>query len=198
MKSVLLLCFWIPLFGLTQGGEDCRMKESEIVPVIDRFNPFFVDHTWESFDKLEVARLDDKRLITIRQKACLRHHILITMFIDQTEINDDPRFWITEVLVMMKRIFFNNPEYMKYKRLFENEFIRVFLLSGTNAMFNFPLGERSFICKVETGDWGAKVKVEVVRFIIREKIRRPGIPREMDDGWFKDETVQKTNPVPGQ
>ena len=84
------------------------MQESDLRPVIDRFNPFFVDHTWDSKDKLEVARLDDKRLITIRQKACLRHHILITMFIDKEEMHEDPRFWITEVLVMMKRIFFND------------------------------------------------------------------------------------------
>ena len=171
------------------------MQESDLRPVIDRFNPFFVDHTWDSKDKLEVARLDDKRLITIRQKACLRHHILITMFIDKEEMHEDPRFWITEVLVMMKRIFFNDLEYMRYKRMFENEYIRVFLLNGTNVMFNFPLGERSFICKVETGDWGAKVRMEVVRFIIREKIRRPGIPRDQDDGWFKEETAQKFVPV---
>ncbi len=164
---------------------DCRLPESSLTPIIDKFNPFFSDHTWDKNEILEVARLDDKRLITIRQKSCLRHHVLITMFMEASEIKDENRFWITEVLVMLKRIFFNDPEYMKYKRLFEQEFIRVFLLNGTNVLFNFPLGERSFICKVEHGPWGARIKMESVKFILKEKIRRPGIPREEDDGWIK-------------
>ena len=66
------------------------------------------------------------------------------------------------------------------------EFIKNFLSTGVNQIFNFPVNERTFICKVETGSWGAKVKLEVVRFIIKEKIILPGIPREEDDGWFEE------------
>ena len=54
---------------------DCRMALKDIRPIIDRYNPFFTDHTWEDRAKTETARLDPMRLLIIRQKACLRHHI---------------------------------------------------------------------------------------------------------------------------
>ena len=101
-------------------------------------------------------------------------------------VNHD-KFWITETIVMLKRVFFDNMEYASFKRDFEIEFIRAFQANGTDAVFNFPIGERTFICKVETGSWGAKIKLEIVKLVLREKIRHHGIDREEDDGWFKPE-----------
>lgn len=186
-RTVLLSISLILIMGgqqvQAQGG--CRMSRSEIRPIIDRYNPFFTDHTWEDPTKTETARLDPMRLLIIQQKACLRHHVLYVQHIEPTEIEDSDRFWITEMLVMLKRVHFNDPIYVEYKNEFEKEYIRQFLANGLNSTFTFPLNDRTFICRVEKGDWGAKIKLEIVRFIFRENIKQPGIAREKDDGWFQ-------------
>lgn len=184
---ILILLLGIPqVSGVWAQKNDCRMKFSEIGPVIGRFNPFFTDHGWDDRSKTEIARLDSYRLLVIKQKACLRHHILFTLYLDAAAVNaDDNKFWVTEVLVMMKKVYFDELDYLAYKREFEVEFIKGFLSGGVNQMFNFPVNERTFICKIERGSWGAKIKLEVVKFIIKENIKMPGIAREKDDGWFE-------------
>lgn len=183
MLVVLLLSGAMASFGQTHSS-DCRMTEDDLHPIIDRYNPFFTDRTWDDNSKTETARLDPERLMVIRQKACIRHHVLFTMHVDATAIEQTDRFWITETLMMLKRVYFGDPEYAEYKVKFEKEYIRQFLAVGLNASFNFPIDDRTFICKIETGDWGAKVKLESVKFLMQEKIKQPGIAREKDDGWL--------------
>lgn len=188
MKAQVLVFFLaliiLPFCGLAQGS-GCRMKRSEIKPIINRYNPFFTDHTWEDPSKTETARLDQFRLLVIRQKACLRHHVLFSMHVDPSEVKNNDRFWITEMLVMLKRVYFNSPSYLDYKKSFEKEFIRQFLAHGLNKTFTFPINDRTFICLIEHGDWGAKLRMESVKFILRENVKQPGISREDDDGWFE-------------
>jgi hypothetical protein len=189
-KKLLILCLiWlggVQLAAAQAHESDCRMSEEDLRPIIDRYNPFFTDRTWESDTKTETARLDPARLIVIRQKACIRHHVLFTMHIDPSVVEDTDRFWITEMLLMLKRVYFTDPEYVEYKVKFEKEYIRQFLAAGLNTSFTFPVDDRTFICKVERGDWGAKVRVESVKFLLKEKVKQPGIAREKDDGWYSN------------
>lgn len=186
-RCILLLVIMVTAAGShLMAQEDCTMKESELKPIIDRFNPFFTDHSWDDATKTETTRLDPFRLLIIRQKCCIRHHILFSLHIDPGVIQNTDKFWITEALVMLKRVYFYDTEYILFKNQFETEFIRQFLAHGVNSSFNFPINERTFICKVETGEWGAKVKVESVRYIIKGTIKQPGIPRAQDDGWLSN------------
>lgn len=169
---------------------DCRMAPEQILPIIDRYNPFFTDHTWEDDTKTETARLDPSRVVVIKQKACLRHHVLFAMHVDPSEIEDNDRFWISEMLVMLKRVYFNDPTYVEYKKNFEKEYIRQFLANGLNNTFTFPLDDRTFICRIDKGDWGAKVRLESVKFLLKEKVHQPGIAREKDDGWYNGKKTQ--------
>lgn len=174
---------------LTTSGvvwSQCRMSEDDLRPIIDRYNPFFTDHTWEDGNKTEMARLDQFRLLIIRQKACLRHHVLFSMHVDPSVIKNTDRFWIREMLVMLKRVYFTDPTYLEYQKPFEKEFIRQFLAHGLNRTFTFPINDRTFICIIEHGDWGAKLKMESVKFILAENVKQPGISRDKDDGWFED------------
>lgn len=180
--AAILLILCGNLTAQTSG--DCRMSESQIRPVIDRYNPFFTDHTWEDETKTETARLDPTRVLIIKQKACLRHHVLFAMHVDPSEIEDNDRFWISEMLVMLKRVYFNDPNYLEYKKAFEKEYIRQFLAAGLNSTFTFPIDDRTFICRIDKGDWGAKIKLESVKFLLKEKVLQPGIAREKDDGWY--------------
>ena len=181
----VLLAMVLLLVGISQAQAQCRMTEDQLRPIIDRYNPFFTDHTWENDTKTEMARLDQFRLLIIRQKACLRHHVLFSMHVDPSVIQNTDRFWIREMLVMLKRVYFNDPIYLEYQQSFEKEFIRQFLAHGLNRTFTFPINDRSFICLIEHGDWGAKLKMESVKFILAENVKQPGIAREKDDGWFK-------------
>jgi hypothetical protein len=179
---LLLLC-GSQLFA--QDDTDCRMTADQIGPIIDRYNPFFTDHTWENDTKTETARFDASRVLVIKQKACLRHHVLFSMHVSPEAIEDNDRFWISETLMMLKRVYFNDPIYAEYKKSFEKEYIRQFLAAGLNTTFNFPVDDRTFICRIDMGDWGAKVRLESVRFILKERVVKPGISRDKDDGWYK-------------
>ena len=161
------------------------MSEDDLVPIISRANPFFTDHAWDKASKTETARMDTKRLVVIKQKACIRHHMMFTMHIEASEVENNDRFWVSEMLVMVRRVFFDNPDFLEYKKPFEQTFIQQFQANGVGNMFNFPLGERTFICKISFGEWGAKVQLEMVKFIILENIKRPGIARSQDDAWYK-------------
>ena len=187
-RMIALLVLLLPASLGSQAfaqRSDCRIKAKDLQPIIDRYNPFFTDKSWDNASKTETGRLDPMRLLIIRQKGCLRHHIMYVLHIEPSEVEDNDRFWITELLVMLKRVHFNDPRYIEYKKDFEKEYIRQFLANGLNSTFNFPLNDRTFICRVEKGDWGAKIKLEAVRFVFKENIKQPGIAREKDDGWFK-------------
>mgnify|MGYP001796555300 CR=1 FL=1 len=102
------------------------MTRDQLVPIIDRYNPFFTDHTWDNRSKTETARLDQGRLLVIRQV----------------------------------------------------------LAYGVNKTFTYPINDRTCICLVEKGEWGAKIRLETVKFILRENVKQPGIDPDLDDGWF--------------
>lgn len=184
MKNKLIALIFLALSATSLSAQiDCRMHEDELVAVVSKFNPFFTDHSWDDASKTETARMDPERLLVIRQKACLRHHVLFNLIIDASAVENDDRFWITETLVMMKRVYFDDSEYLDYKTKFEKAFVRQFQANGVNTNFTFPVDDRSFICRIEFDDWGAKIKVESVKFILQEHVKQPGIDRRQDDGW---------------
>lgn len=176
---------YLALLSLPMAGNaQCRLPEESLTPIISKFNPFFTDHVWENDSKTETARMDPDRMVIIRQKSCLRHHVLFTLIIEKAAVEDNDRFWITEALVLLKRAYFDQPEYLEYKTDFEKAFVRQFQANGVNTNFTFPVNDRTFICRIESEDWGAKIKVESVKFVLTEKVRQPGIAREEDDGWY--------------
>ncbi len=188
-----LFCIAAIVVAFSGGARSqCRMSEDELRPIIDRYNPFFTDHTWENSNKTETARLDQFRLLMIRQKACLRHHVLFSLYIDPGVIINTDRFWIREMLLMLKRVYFTDPTYLEYQRPFEKEFIRQFLAHGLNRPFTFPINDWTFICVIEYGGSSAKLKMESVKFILAEDVKQPGISRDQDDGWFKEENSIKS------
>lgn len=189
-KYVMLMLLLAAGKLAAQSSGDCRMTAEQLVPIIDRYNPFFTDHTWEDETKTETARLDPGRVVIIKQKACLRHHVLFSMHVDASVVEDNDRFWISEMLVLLKRVYFNDPTYVEYKKQFEKEYIRQFLAAGLNSTFTFPIDDRTFICRIDKGDWGAKVRLESVKFILKEKVIQPGIAREKDDGWYINKKPQ--------
>lgn len=186
MKWTLLLLLLLPAYGWSQTNGDCTIDERLLGPVIRPDNPFFTDHTFDSDTKMETARLDEHHTLTISQSACIRHHMTLTLLLDPKAMTNsaEDTFWTMETLVMLKRVFFDNPEYLSYKKEFETHFVEQFIQYGTEREINFPVNERSFICNFLQGPWGGKIELQIIRFQITGQIKKPGIPREKDDGWF--------------
>ena len=169
------------------GQSNCRLKPEDLKPVIQRFNPFFSNHTWDAKSQIEMARMGDDRLIIITQDGCKRHHTTFNMMVDRKVATDNKDFWISEMQSMMHKFFWETNAYEAFEKDFETNFIRKFSTYGPNNQFNFPIGTRNFICEVNySPERGGKITIEMVSFIFKERVRteRRGISTDKDDGWY--------------
>ncbi|MCB0835744.1 MAG: hypothetical protein KDE26_15955 [Bacteroidetes bacterium] len=187
LQSLTLIAALIlfPLWGSAQS--DCRLKPEDLKPVIQRFNPFFSNHTWDAKSQLEMARMGDNRLIIITQDGCKRHHTTFNMMVDRKVATDNKDFWISEMRSMMHKVYWETNDYEEFAQDFEANFIRNFSAYGPNNQFNFPIGTRNFICEVNySPERGGKITIEMVSFIFKERVHteRRGISTDEDDGWY--------------
>lgn len=187
------LCAQVPseqlIFKHDNSGE-CRVKQADIKPLIEGYNPFFYDHRWNDTTKMERAMLSPGRRVTIEQKACIRHHYYITLDLSKEIIPADAEpFFVVELFNLMNRIYFNQIDYFSFKNEFEKTFIEQYEKAGNNLSFNFPLVDRTFICQIlHEPKQSASIQLEIVRYLLRENIKLPGVPPYMDDGHFQPPT----------
>lgn len=182
----LLFVFFNLIGANSLSAQDCRLDFEALPSVISRFNPFFYEHTWDNKNKKETAYLDKNRFIAIEQDGCERHHIRLTMIIAPkgfSKITYD--FWIGEVNQMLQKIFYKNPYYYSFSDEFSMLFAQYLYQNGYGKLFKFNIREISFRCELSNGDWGAKVELEIIRYLYNKKIIKPGRPRNKDDGWLK-------------
>ncbi|MEL6592605.1 MAG: hypothetical protein AAFQ68_21080 [Bacteroidota bacterium] len=180
---VLLCMTWE---GILAQQEDCRLDLNNLKPLIERNNPFFSDHKWNSKSRIEMARIDNDRLLVITQDGCLRHHIRFGLLIDARAVRDEVDFWTEEAASMFHKVYFEQEAYYSFAEGFEKGFREKVDEFGVNQAFNFPVGGRTFICQVVNDPVrGARVTIEMVNFVFKESVqaRRSGIPDEQDDGW---------------
>jgi len=169
-----------------QNRDDCRLDLENLKPVIERYNPFFGDHKWNSQSRIEMARIDNHRLLVITQDGCLRHHIRFGLLIDAKLVKDETDFWTQEASAMLHKVYFENEAYSSFAAGFESAFRQKISSYGVNQTFNFPVGGRTFICQVINDPTrGARISIEMVTFVFKETVQtqRRGIPATEDDGW---------------
>lgn len=194
--------FWlvIPLLGcgLLQGQDrDCRLKPESLRPIIARFNPYFSGHTWQADAQIEMARMSEDRLLVITQGGCKRHHTTLNLIIESSSVENGTAFWIEEVKEMMHKVFWEQQKYRVFGPEFEAEFESAFKQNGLGEKFNFPVGTRNFICELFLDiNRGARIRIEMVSFIFKEKVKRPARPKgkDRDDGWYKPGNSQQDAP----
>lgn len=187
MKSIY---FFIGMIGASfisvYSQSDCRLALGELTPIIERYNPFFGDHKWIPETRMELATLDNSRIVIITQDGCKRHHIHIDLIIDTRAVVAVDSFWISEVKGLLHKVYFDQTVYKSFQATFEDQFEFHFLRYGINEEFNFPIGTRNAICQVKYDrEYGAKISVELIEFIFKEKIqkREQGVSKAKDDGW---------------
>ncbi|MFK7923650.1 MAG: hypothetical protein AB8H47_16955 [Bacteroidia bacterium] len=169
-----------------QNRDDCRLDLDNLKPIIERYNPFFGDHKWNAQSRIEMARIDNHRLLVITQDGCLRHHIRFGLLIDASLVKDEPSFWTEEAISMLHKVYFEREEYASFAQGFEEAFKQKISSYGVNQSFNFPVGGRTFICQVINDPTrGARISIEMVIFVFKEtvKTQQRGIPTAEDDGW---------------
>ncbi len=181
----LLLLLLAPTFSL-QAQNGCRVVRESLKPIIQVYNPFFTDHRWDNARKSERARLDEHRALIINQAGCKRHHIALVMVLDTDVIENHNGFWNAQTKLMMHAVFFQDPSYALYRKEFEQTFAKKLKMYGLNQQFNFPIGTRNFVCEIKYDpNRGANIRIELVTYVFAETVlRKKGIARELDDGWF--------------
>ncbi len=173
---------------------DCRINPDQIVALVERMNPFLTEHQFDSTSKIETFKITPGKFVIIEQRACLRHHVDIQFIISAAETNIlDPFFFENELFGLMNKLNYNKLDYLEYKTNFEKTFIRKFKEAGIGVIFNFPINDRTFIIQIEAGEWGAKIHMEMVKFIHNLNIEKKGTKEYLDDGWFKPAIVQNPN-----
>ncbi|MCI4666953.1 MAG: hypothetical protein MRZ79_02250 [Bacteroidia bacterium] len=189
MKKVILLVL-MTCMGLmnafAQEKEECRLKVEDLKPIIQRLNPFFANHTWDNKGQIEMAQMGEKRLILITQDGCKRHHTRFSLLIDASELKEGNTFWIKEAENLLHKVYWENPDYSQFGMAFNEKFTEKFAMYGLGKQFNFPLGTRNFICRIDKdSERGGRITIEMVTFIFKEKVQpaSSGIPPKEDDGW---------------
>ncbi|MDX2283086.1 MAG: hypothetical protein NW241_02950 [Bacteroidia bacterium] len=182
-------CIWLmlaPAAALSQPGE-CRIRAEDLQPVIRRFNPYFSSHTWDSAAHLEVAPMGPGMTLSIAQHGCTRHHTIFTLLLEPALVTPADSFWVRQFHRILRRALWQHPEYPAFQHEVESLIADRFPLAGVNTSFNFPAGILNFICEVRyEPQRPASVRIEMIRFLFREKIEAqplPGIPDAQDDGW---------------
>lgn len=179
-----LLFLSFPHQGKAQ--EDCRFTEEMIKPLIKRFNPYFSNHLYKSYQHTELARMGEHRLLVIKQSGCKRHHINFNLLLDPEAVEADPEFWIAEAKTLLYKVFYKDPSYTRLGPEFDRLFEEKFKMYGLRRKFNFPIGTRNFICQIINDPVkGGQVAIEMVSYIFREtiEVKRTGISLKDDDGW---------------
>jgi len=192
---VLLLAGWataahgqhLQLSYNDESGTDCPLKFEDIKPVIDRFNPFFTQHTWDDNNKREVAYLADGREVIVEQRGCNRLHTVVQLTVPpDVADNQDLSAYAIEMFNLFNRLFYQQTEYFFIKAEFEKVFIEKFGAAGLDNLFDFPLADRNFLCLLGPSDEGGMlIQVELIKYVHAQQIKLPGIEDYLDDGYYK-------------
>lgn len=173
---------------------DCRMDAAALRPVVAYGNPFATRHTWDDALKHETLQLDSNRLVVIEQRACLRHHIDLTLVVapPAARINE-PEFFLDELLQCLDKVFYNDPDYYHYRTDMRTQLTDLYRRLGPRGRINFPVADRTFIAAFEQGGAGAVARLEIVTLLHTHQIKLPGIAEKDDDGWRATPKAGKKN-----
>ncbi|MGQ9864395.1 MAG: hypothetical protein ACUVRD_07955 [Bacteroidia bacterium] len=168
---------------------DCRLKSSDLRPLLHLENPYFYNYRWDDKEKEEVFWRDPATRITIRQRACLRHHIIIEVWRSYEKLPPagiqrsnvlwdllDKLFWqLFEEAHPAQQVWLHTREVL-HEKLFTK-------LVG--AVIDAVYQEWSFISQLDSDKEGACIRLEMVRLIPSHPIARPRLPLYMDDAFVR-------------
>ncbi|MFN0201252.1 MAG: hypothetical protein ACKVTZ_07015, partial [Bacteroidia bacterium] len=174
MKKIFFsLIFLLQLLhAQTITNEDCRLKEKYLHPLIQPFNPFFTEHKWLALMQQEMGRLDENRYLVISHHGCKRHFIAFNLYLKATEVVEVDSFWVQEASNTLRSVYYGTPEYGNFGQDFEDRFTERLTEIGLNKEFNFPIGNKNYLCEITfpTPNNDAKIRVESIELLFEEEI----------------------------
>lgn len=180
----LYVLVWVaPLCA--QAGEDCRVKLADLQPLIKAFNPYFTEHRWDDELKVERAVMDKNRKLIITQDGCKRKQMSFILYLNPNIVKPEPEFWIGETESLFRAVFYEDRTFRRFQQEFEETFAAKFLEYGIGEGFDFPLGIRNFICRVDAPPGkDAAIQIEMLEYVFEEAVKEARKPNTQDDGWF--------------
>ncbi len=189
----LLLLLQIPAYAqlklLSQNQvyrAGCKIDKSKIKPFLSPLNPYLNDYRWFDNIKTETATLDKHLKLTVSQQACIRHHIVWKLSIENVSPAEITSVKLFKYAVKaMDIVFYDDNEYNYLREKFLSLFLEKYKKYGPNTLFYFDFADDTYLFKLTLNDKEVSVAGEVVRFLYKEKIKLPGIKEYLDDGWYR-------------
>lgn len=183
LASLYLLAFSAPLCA--QPEDDCRVKLADLQPLIKAFNPYFTEHRWDDELKVERAVMDRNRKLVITQDGCKRKQISFILYLNPHIVKAEPEFWIGETESLFRAVFYEDRTFRRFQQEFEETFTAKFLEYGIGKEFDFPLGIRNFICRIDSPPGkDAAIQIELLEYVFEETVKEARKPNSQDDGRF--------------
>jgi len=173
----IIPCFvLLPITGFSQ--QDCKLKKVEMLPVINRFNPFFYQQSWDEKTKTQTAKMDAFSEVSIKQSGCDRHHIAFVFKVPLPDSNLvlPDYYWVNRLYAWMDRVYAESSDWELYKEEFHTQLNRYYTNDASIAQqYNFPVLERNFFFYSNANEGKKEIHLEIVKYIYNDKVIRPGV-----------------------
>jgi len=163
---------------------DCRLSMDSLRPIVPLFWPYMRRYEWDPRTKTETLWLGPYQL-RIEQRACTRHHITYEL---RVPLNYPLTPSLTQGLVslldtLLMRLHRENPEFLAIKDIVLPRLLAQLQVRSLGDVAMVPYQEWNFLAQIDTDRTSAYIRLETIRYISSQAIRKPGIPDYMDDAW---------------
>jgi len=190
--AIIALPFFLFTAGLAQIQisqnpltGDCRLSPDSLRPLVPLFWPYMYRYEWDPRTKTETLWLSPQQQVRIEQRACNRHHITYEL---RVPLNYPLQPGLTQGLValmdtFLTRLHQENGEFLALKDTLLPRLLAQLQVRSVGDVAMIPYLEWNFLAQVDTDRTSAYIRLETIRYISSQAIRKPGIPDYMDDAW---------------
>jgi len=164
---------------------DCRLPPDSLRPLVPLFWPYMYRYEWDPRTKTETLWLGPQQQVRIEQRACNRHHITYEL---RVPLNYPLYPGLTKGLfslldTFLVRLHQDNPEFLALKDILLPRLLAQLEARSLGEVAMLPYQEWNFLMQVDTDRTSAYIRLETIRYISSQAIRKPGIPDYLDDAW---------------
>ncbi len=191
MRGGWLFLFFLLTRGLAQlqisqnpmSGE-CRLSPDSLRPIVPLFWPYMRGYEWDSRTKTETVWLGAYQ-VRIAQRACTRHHITYELRVPLSHpLSPSVTLGLASLLdTFLMRLHRDNAEFLAIKDTVWPRLIDQLQIRSLGDVAMIPYQEWNFLAQIDTDRTSAYIRLETIRYISSQAIRKPGVPEYMDDAW---------------
>jgi hypothetical protein len=166
---------------------DCRLSPDSLRPIVPPFWPYMYRYEWDPRTKTETLYLSPQKQLRIEQRACNRHHITYELRVPLTyPLTPSLTQGLVSLLdTILTRLHQDNPDFLTIKDLVLPRLLAQLQIRSIGDVAMVPYQEWNFLAQIDTDRSSAYIRLETIRYISSQAIRKPGVPDYMDDAWQK-------------